>query len=82
VGQSIESCDKNGIIIFEGNNLKIQLPLGGFWGNVKQEKIGLVRFEPDYGAFIVEWEYSKNQHHVILDCDIAYESEIIDAELY
>lgn len=69
--------DKNGKDIYEGDKLKIQLPMGGFWGNVKTEKIGIVRYESDYGGFIVEWEYSKNQHHVLLNCDIAFEGEVI-----
>ncbi len=70
--------DKNGDLIYEGITLKIQIPLGGFWGDVKQEKTGTVRYEPDHGGYIVEWEYSKNQHHIMLDCDIAYTSEIIE----
>lgn len=69
--------DKNEVEIYEGDIIKIELPLGGFWGDVKQEKIGIVRFEPDYGSYIVEWEYSKNQHHEILNCDIAVKSEIL-----
>ena len=63
--------------IFEGDVLKVQLPMGGFWGNVKKEKIGIVRYEPDYGGYIVEWDNHKNQHHVKLDCDIAHEAELL-----
>ena len=69
---------KDGDLIYEGDTLKIQLPLGGFWGNVKKEKIGKVRYEADFGGYIVEWEYSKNQHHVQLDCDIAYTGKLIE----
>jgi len=77
LGQYVGLQDKNNREIYSGMRLKIQLPMGGFWGNVKTEKIGLVRYESDFGGFIVEWEYSRNQHHVSLDCDVAFESEII-----
>ncbi len=70
--------DKNKKDICAGDVLKIKLPAGGFWGNVSIEKTGVVRYEPDFGGYIVEWEYSKNQHHELLTCDIAFESEILD----
>ncbi len=63
--------------IFEDDILKVQLPLGGFWGDIKKEKIGRVRYEADYGGYIVEWGYSKNQHHVRLDCDVACEAKVL-----
>ena len=66
--------DKNGQEIYENDKMTVQLPAGGFWGNVK---IGVVRYESDYGAFIVEWEYSQHQHHKNLTCDIACAGEII-----
>lgn len=69
--------DKNEKEIYEDDILKVQLPMGGFWGDVRQEKIGQVKYEADHGGFIVEWEYSKNQHHINLTCDVAIESEII-----
>lgn len=69
--------NKNKKRIFAGDVLKIQLPVGGFWGKTKTEKIGVVRYEPEYGGFIVEWEYSKNQHHILLTCDIAWDCEIV-----
>jgi uncharacterized phage protein (TIGR01671 family) len=69
--------DKNGKDIYEADVMKIQLPMGGFWGNIKASKVGEVFYEPDYGGFIVKWEYSKNQHHERLTCDIACEAEIL-----
>ena len=63
--------------IYDGHILSIKLPLGGFWGDVTQKKVGTVRYEKDYGGFIVEWEYSRNQHHIELNCDIAFESVIL-----
>jgi len=69
--------DKNKKEIYVGDRMKIQLPLGGFWGDIKQEKIGVVEYEPEHGGFIVKWEYSRNQHHIEMDCDIAFEGEVI-----
>lgn len=69
--------DNNGKDIFAGDKMKIQLPAGGFWGNVKFDRTGVVRYEEDYGAFIVEWDYSKHQHHENLTCDIACTGEVI-----
>lgn len=69
--------NKNGVEIYEGDILKIKLPLGGFWGNIKEEKVGVVRYEEDHAAFIVEWEYSKHQHHIELGGDVGYLSENI-----
>lgn len=66
--------------IYQGDILKIELPCGGFWGNIKQEKIGKVLYEPECGGFKVEWNYSKNQHHVLLTCDIAIDSKTINIE--
>lgn len=79
VGQFTGLPDKNRNKIFDGDILKIQLPMGGFWGNVKTEKIGAVNYEKNYGAYEVRWQYSKNQHHVILNCDVAIEAEIISS---
>lgn len=67
--------DKKGVELFAGDRVKIQLPLGGFWGDIATVKIGVIRFEKEFGSFIVEWEYSKNQHHITLNCDIAFTSE-------
>jgi hypothetical protein len=30
---------------------------------------------------MVIWEYSKNQHHEMLDCDIAFDGEVIGYEI-
>ena len=32
-----------------------------------------IKFEPDCGAFVVEWAWSKNQHYAVLTCDVACE---------
>ncbi len=77
VMQFVGNQDKTKRDIYEDDIIKIQLPAGGFWGNIKVEKIGIVRYEPDRGAFIVEWDWSKNQHHVVLNCDIAWTAEIL-----
>lgn len=69
--------DKNGKEIYEGDHIKIQLPLGGFWGNVYTERIGEVKYEPDHAGYIIEWHSERNQHHIQLDCDIALTSEIL-----
>lgn len=66
--------------IYVNDTVKIQLPLGGFWGKVKKEEIGIIKFEPEKGGFIVEFD-SKNhggkQPYVSLDVDIAFNAEII-----
>jgi uncharacterized phage protein (TIGR01671 family) len=70
--------DKNNKEVFEGDVLKITLEGMGFWEKQKDlERIGEVIYESDYGGFIVMWEYSKNQHHENLGCDIALTSEIL-----
>lgn len=28
------------------------------------------------GGFIAEWEYSRNQHHIQLGCDVAFDAEV------
>jgi hypothetical protein len=38
-------------------------------------RVGVVRYEPDYGGYILEFEYSQHQHHELLTCDVAFESE-------
>lgn len=55
--------------IFEGDVLKYN-------GDVSKHKgkNGVVRYEPDYGGFILEFEYSQHQHHLLLTCDVAFES--------
>lgn len=63
--------------IYGGDIMRIELPAGGFWGKVTQTKIGKVKYESDNGGFIVVWEYSRNQHHENLTCDIAFTGEVI-----
>ncbi len=72
-----EQEDKASIKIYSGDIMKVELPMGGFWGNVKREEIGEVMYEPDYAAFVVRWKYSKNQHHVVLNCDTAFFGKVI-----
>lgn len=63
--------------IWEGDVVHLELPMGGFWGNIKKERTGVVKYSPDCGGFIVEWEYSKNQHHILLTSDTAFNAEVI-----
>jgi uncharacterized phage protein (TIGR01671 family) len=65
--------DKNRVDIYERDICKIQLPLGGFWGNVKKEKIGVIEYNEDICGFVVRWEWSKNQHHIQINCDLEIE---------
>lgn len=71
------NVDKNKKEIYAGDYMKILLPDEHFWRGQPREKIGIVKYESDYGAFIVEWAHSKNQHHVILNCDVAFEGEVL-----
>lgn len=63
--------------IFEGCWLKVMMPMGGFTAGVRHEKIGLVKFEPGKGGFIVEWENDRSAgNYVKLTSDIALHSEV------
>ncbi|MES2397932.1 MAG: YopX family protein [Bacteroidota bacterium] len=65
--------DKNGKESYEGDICKGLLPAGGFWGNIKVEKIGQVIYNQEMCRFQIEWKWSKNQHHIDLDCDSDFE---------
>ena len=75
VGQFTGSINQKEEKIYEDDLIKIELELGGFWGNVKQEKIGIVKFHEEYGSYMVEWGYSKHQHHELFHNDIIYLGE-------
>ena len=72
--------DENGKEIYAEDKLKIQLPMGGFWGDVKKEETGIVKYIADIGGYVVKFDitkYGKNQSYVRLDCDIAFTAEIV-----
>jgi len=63
--------DSNDNPIYEGDILKISY---GAMGDV----IGQVLYEADHGGYIFQWERKgPNQHHINLNCDVAFESVII-----
>ena len=64
--------DKNGVEIYEGDIMK---PVTNYLYKFGNQ--GAVEYEPDYGGYIVIGEWSKNQHHENLTCDIAIECEVI-----
>ena len=70
--------DKKKNEIYDGDILRVQLPMGGLWGNVQREKVGKVEFKKNHCGFIVKWkQYSMGQNYVKLDCDIALEAELL-----
>ena len=63
--------DNNDDPIYEGDILKISY---GAMGDV----IGQVLYEADHGGYIFQWERKgPNQHHINLNCDVAFESVIV-----
>jgi len=63
--------DSNDNPIYEGDILKISY---GTMGDV----IGQVLYEADHGGHIFQWERKgPNQHHINLNCDVAFESVIV-----
>jgi uncharacterized phage protein (TIGR01671 family) len=63
--------DSNDNEIYEGDILKIHYDVGG-------DVIGQVLYEADEGGYIFQWERKgPNQHHINLNCDVAFESVIV-----
>ena len=63
--------DSNDNPIYEGDILKIHYDVGG-------DVIGQVLYEADEGGYIFQWERKgPNQHHINLNCDVAFESVIV-----
>jgi uncharacterized phage protein (TIGR01671 family) len=65
--------DNNDIPIYEGDILMYKtgsIPTTGV--------IGQVLYEADEGGYIFQWERKgPNQHHINLNCDVAFESVIV-----
>lgn len=52
--------------VYEGDIVRFQLPLGGFWGNTPNVKTAPIVYNDDAAMFEARWDYSKDQHSVRL----------------
>jgi uncharacterized phage protein (TIGR01671 family) len=78
IGQFTGLTDKNGVEVFESDRMEISLPLGGFWGNVTTQKVGVVFYENEKAGFIVKWDGdTRRQNYERLDCDIAFRGIVL-----
>ncbi len=81
--------DKNNIEVYEGDIVKINryymrpIPVNRRedieYKLIEGEiEIGQVLYEADEGGYIFQWERKgPNQHHINLNCDVAFESVIV-----
>ena len=68
--------DKNGVPIYEGGIIRIYRNF--VRRNQDETIIGQVLYEADEGGYIFQWERKgPNQHHINLNCDVAFESVIV-----
>jgi len=56
----------DGISFYEGDIVKLE-----------NGQVSEIRYESDYGGFIAEWQYHRNQHHKLFNCDEAYLCDLL-----